>query len=229
MATNTTDPQDELFDILDADGNPTGEVKPRGLVHRDGDWHRGLHVWVYGFDSEGVPFMLFQRRSMSKDTWPGKLDVAVGGHFGAGEELRDALREAEEEIGLAATVDDLTLLGRRFIEDHGATYIDREINEVFALRSNMLLGEYRQHPDEVDAVVAIPLAELVRLFNDEAGIIMAREVRRNGAQQTIEIRPSDFAGDRNDYRDAALRAVMALAEGMQPTPFLLRAVRHQSL
>ena len=37
----------------------------------------------------------------SKDTWPGALDVAVGGHLRAGETLAEAVREAEEEIGLA--------------------------------------------------------------------------------------------------------------------------------
>lgn len=27
----------ELFDVLDANGEKTGQVKPRHLVHRDGD------------------------------------------------------------------------------------------------------------------------------------------------------------------------------------------------
>ena len=102
--TTTTDPQDELFDVLDAEGNLTGISKPRGEVHRDGDWHRGLHIWVYGFDPDGTPFMLFQRRSKTKDTWPGKLDVAVGGHYRAGESLAETLRETEEEIGLTTSV-----------------------------------------------------------------------------------------------------------------------------
>ena len=41
---------DELFDVVDAGGNLTGIVKRRGDVHRDGDWHRAIHVWVIGVD-----------------------------------------------------------------------------------------------------------------------------------------------------------------------------------
>src|SRR5215203_3294193 len=68
--SQTTDPQHELFDILDAEGRPTGERKARWQVHRDGDWHAAMHIWVYGVRDDDVTFMLFQRRSLSKDTWP---------------------------------------------------------------------------------------------------------------------------------------------------------------
>ena len=102
----TTDPQDELFDVLDENGCPTGARKARGAVHRDGDWHGALHIWVGGIATGGRPFALFQRRSRSKDTWPGALDVAVGGHLRAGETLADAIREAEEEIGLVVAMED---------------------------------------------------------------------------------------------------------------------------
>lgn len=218
----TSDPQHELFDILDADGNPTGEVKARGLVHRDGAWHRGLHVWVYGIDGDGKPFVLFQRRSMGKDTWPGKLDVAVGGHFGAGEALSDTLRETEEEIGLVASADELIPLGRRFIEDFGATYTDRELDEVYALRCDRSLEDYVQHPEEVDGVVAIGLADLDGLFQGRRDTISAREVQRDGATRQIDIRMEDFAGNRVTYRNAAVKGIQALVNREQPQPFVIR-------
>ena len=98
-AAPTTDPQDERFDLYDENGIPLGIAKSRGAVHRDGDWHRSLHLWVWGIGEDSAPFVIFQRRSMTKDTWPGALDVAVGGHFRSGESLAETLREAEEEIG----------------------------------------------------------------------------------------------------------------------------------
>ena len=89
-------PVDELLDVLDDNGNPTGERKPRSAVHLDGDWHRALHLWVV---REGH-LVVLQRRAADKDLEPLKLDVTVGGHYRAGELFVDVLREAEEEIGL---------------------------------------------------------------------------------------------------------------------------------
>ena len=109
----TTDAQDELFALLDADGEPTGAVKQRWQVHRDGDWHGALHIWVGGVGEDGVPFVLLQRRSATKDTFANALDVAVGGHLRAGETLDESLREAEEELGLPVTPADAVRLGRR--------------------------------------------------------------------------------------------------------------------
>ena len=37
---------EEEFDVLDAKGRPTGRAKARSAVHRDGDWHAAVHVWV---------------------------------------------------------------------------------------------------------------------------------------------------------------------------------------
>src|SRR5215211_8527831 len=89
----------ERFDVVNADGTPTGRTKARRDVHRDGDWHRAVHVWIAGIGRDGEPFLLFQRRGPEKDTWPNRLDETVGGHYRAGEQLRDSLREVEEEIG----------------------------------------------------------------------------------------------------------------------------------
>lgn len=36
----------ELFDIRTPQGAPTGDVKERSAVHRDGDWHGTDHIWL---------------------------------------------------------------------------------------------------------------------------------------------------------------------------------------
>jgi hypothetical protein len=41
--------------------SPLGVSKPRGAVHRDGDWHRSVHVWLTDGSS-----LLLQRRSAHK-------------------------------------------------------------------------------------------------------------------------------------------------------------------
>jgi isopentenyldiphosphate isomerase len=158
----------EPFDVLRADGTPTGRVKPRAQIHRDGDWHRALHVWVAGCDEAGEPFLMVQRRSRQKDTWPGRYDATVGGHYRAGELLTDTLREVEEEIGIAVALEALRPLGVRLCSnEREAGIIDREIQDVFLLRDDRPLTAYRPHPAELAALVRFPLATLIPFLAGE--------------------------------------------------------------
>ncbi len=148
----------ELLDVLDAAGLPTGRTKERAAVHKDGDLHRTLHVWVVK-DAANV---LLQRRAARKDLEPGKLDVAVGGHFSAGETLPDALREVEEELGFR--VGELVYLetarvGRTSPEVHAP-----ELQESFLLRRDAPLTSYALNPDEVEVLYEVPLSGAVALF-----------------------------------------------------------------
>lgn len=56
-------PPSSGFDIYTAKGVPTGETKPRGSVHRDGDWHRSVHVWLVDREKQVVAL---QKRSPNK-------------------------------------------------------------------------------------------------------------------------------------------------------------------
>jgi isopentenyldiphosphate isomerase len=163
---------DELFDIYDAHANPTGAVKRRADVHKDGDWHRAIHVWVLGEDTDG-PWIMFQRRGLGKDTWPGELDCTVGGHIGTGETIEDAYREIHEEIGITIAPDQLRYVGRRMaVSEEPGLHIDHEIQEVFFVRDDRPLLEYRPNQDELDSLVRLPLEPLLDLLSgDRASIV----------------------------------------------------------
>jgi isopentenyldiphosphate isomerase len=154
--------RDELFDVLDSFGVPTGETKPRSLVHRDGDWHRSFHLWII---KDGT-HVLLQRRSHKKDLEGGKLDVTVGGHFGAGETLLEVVREVEEEIGLKVGLKDLHYLETRQGVRHYEQAIDREFVDVYALRCDQGLDEYFIQCDEVSVLYEVPLEGAIELYRD---------------------------------------------------------------
>lgn len=216
----STDPQDEEFDLLDAYGHPLGVRKRRGDVHRDGDWHAAMHLWVGGVGAGG-PFVLFQRRSLTKDTCPGFLDVAVGGHLRAGESFAETAREAEEEIGLAVGLESLVRIGRRFMGQPGDR--DRELQEVFAVRSDLPLAAYVLHPEEVDGIAAAGLEAALALFRRETDEIAATEVARDGRTRRASMRVADFAGhDREAYAILALEGLAAVVAGHDPVPFEIR-------
>jgi isopentenyldiphosphate isomerase len=89
---------DELFPIVDNEGNVIGE-ELRSVCHNGRSMllHPVVHLHV--LNSSGELFL--QKRSMNKDIQPGKWDTSVGGHVDPGESVEDALlREAFEELGL---------------------------------------------------------------------------------------------------------------------------------
>jgi isopentenyldiphosphate isomerase len=98
---------DELLDIVDEQGVPTGETVLRSIAHNTGILHRTVHVWIT--NSEGQ--VLLQQRSFSKPNGPGEWDIAAGGHIKAGVEPIDgALEEAKEELGLEFVTSQLKLI-----------------------------------------------------------------------------------------------------------------------
>jgi isopentenyldiphosphate isomerase len=162
----------EPFDVITADGKPTGRVKSRAEVHRDGDWHRAIHVWVAGVDVGGAPFLMLQRRSPHKDTWPGRFDATVGGHYRAGETLVETVREIQEEIGIVTELKNLRPLGIRVCANEAQPGIsDREIQDVFLLRDDRPLEDFRPNPAELAALIRFPLETLVPFLAGETAEI----------------------------------------------------------
>lgn len=158
---------EERFDIVTSDGRMTGRTKARREVHRDGDWHRSIHVWVYGI-AAAQPFLLMNQRGLDKDTWPGVLDATVGGHLAAGETAEDAFREVEEEIGFPADPQKLDWIGTRLCSaERVPDIIDRELQDTFLYRNDRPLAEYRPNPAELEGLVQLSLSDALRLFADD--------------------------------------------------------------
>lgn len=156
---------EERFDLINPDGTLTGVSKARSLVHRDGDLHRSTHIWV--MTQENPPALLLQKRSMAKDTFPGRWDVSAAGHITAGDvSLPSAERELMEELGISVTAatDGTTNVAvwlekafeahacnRGETEKHGK-FIDNELQDVYILRrdTDVTLHELVLQKEEVE-------------------------------------------------------------------------------
>ena len=51
----------ELFDVVDENGMPTGEIIERSEAHRLGKPHRTSHVWIVRKKGERVEILLQKR------------------------------------------------------------------------------------------------------------------------------------------------------------------------
>lgn len=99
----------ELWDVLTAEGKPTGRTMVRGgNAIRSGEYHLVVHIWPlndYGS-------ILIQKRTKTKRLMPG-IWAATGGAAIAGESsITAAARELGEELGIKVSPDDLRLVKR---------------------------------------------------------------------------------------------------------------------
>lgn len=161
----------EYFDVLDSNGNKTGQTKLRQEVHRDGDWHKTVHIWIVNDKNE----ILLQKRSPNKDLNPSKWDISSAGHLSAGESsLEGAVREIKEELGIEVTKDCLQLLATLKRESrHSLTFINKEFKDIYLLRFSVDVSKVQLQVDEVSEIkyVSIPAIKQMIMKNDSTLIM----------------------------------------------------------
>lgn len=205
---------EERFDLYDDEGRPLGISKARSLVHRDGDWHRAIHLWIVRADGR----LVFQQRSRHKDTMPGLLTASVGGHYAAGEQLRDVLREAQEELGYDVGADELIALGLWRCEDvlNDPGVIDREWQDVFFWPLDLPLIAFHPDPVEVSSLVEVSPRDLLQLLNGQRPDVPATRLRV-GTDAIVgdRVAPDAFVPSR-DYHARVAAAALVYAAGGEP-------------
>ena len=126
----------EMLPVVEEDGIVIAQAS-RSYCHSGS---RLLHPVVHLHIIDRFGRIYLQRRSPSKELYPGFWDTAVGGHVTYGETAEEALyREAEEELGL-----------RRFIPQPLGSYVwetarDREFVLMWAA-----VGSFELSPDAAE-------------------------------------------------------------------------------
>jgi isopentenyldiphosphate isomerase len=158
----------ETFDILDCRGMKTGETISRDEAHRAAAWHGAFHCLII-YEREGRAHVLFQKRSVLKKIAPGKFDVSVGGHYGAGEDAAAAgPREIREELGLDVKYNELLPLGRRvFVYCFTPGVTELEFQDVFLLPRNVQPEDITLQEEEVDGLLEMDIESGIKLFSSE--------------------------------------------------------------
>ena len=145
---------DECFDIVNEQNEVVGQEK-RQIVHKTGLWHRGVHVFLFTADRR----LLIQKRSQTRDKFPGTLDCSVSEHLKPGESyLAGAIRGLHEELG----VGDIPLTRLvQFKMNYGPN--DNEFSEVFEGTFDDAT-QITVDPHEVDGVAFHTIRELEKMM-----------------------------------------------------------------
>jgi isopentenyl-diphosphate Delta-isomerase len=147
---------DELFDVVDLDDRVISQA-PRREVHARKLLHRAIHILVHDLDGH----LFLQRRSMSKDTFPGCWDSSCSGHVDAGEDyLVAARRELGEELGWYDTSQPL----RPLLKLQASPETGHEFIQIFLM--GPLSGPFELHPEEISEGRWIVPGELDVLINE---------------------------------------------------------------
>lgn len=96
----------ELWDLLDAERNPTGKTLERGKPIPKGYYHIIIEVWTMLPDGR----LLLTKRHPDKPMFPGMWEGTAGSVVAGESSLQGAIRELSEETGLCALPEQMRLL-----------------------------------------------------------------------------------------------------------------------
>ena len=155
----------EILDIVDENGEPTGDTIDRETAHNKGIRHRTAHVWIFR-ERGGRVQVLLQKRADNKDSYPGCYDISSAGHIPAGVDyIPSALRELKEELGVSAKADELIYCGIRYIRSDdvffGKEFHDRQISKIYALWKDLDESDLVLQKEEVSCVLWIDFDKCV--------------------------------------------------------------------
>ena len=167
----TQNPAEELVAIVDETNRPLGAVTRR-IMRQQRLIHRATYILV--LNTEGSLFI--QKRSKSKDIYPGHWDIAAGGVVLAGEDYETAaLRELHEELGIKAKA--LDYLFDHYFEDEA----NRVWGRIYTCRHN---GPFILQAEEIDHGRFLPPAEVTMLHQTEPvtpdGLLILERVLAGG-------------------------------------------------
>ena len=150
----------ELLDVLDEEGNPTGKVEDKDVIHDTGLWHKEVAVLIQNEKGE----YLIQKRAETKKQGPNKWGLTAG-HVDAGETYENAIvREIKEEIGIDVKLEDLKPLGifKQKYESEKTT--NNNYTKYYHYKTNRKIEEYTIQYEELSELKYITLTELKRIL-----------------------------------------------------------------
>lgn len=163
---------EELIDVLDENGNKTGEILTREQIHKKGLCHRIVVIAII----DAKRNILMQQRSKNKAKNPEKWDLAAARHVSSGQTSTEAaIRETLEEVGIKINERELEhIFTYRNKENVEEDYIDNQIYDCYIVKRDKIdLKDIKMQESEVEQVKLCNLKEFNQII--ENGNIVERD------------------------------------------------------
>ncbi|MGH3835296.1 MAG: NUDIX hydrolase [Pseudonocardiaceae bacterium] len=174
-----------LIDIFDDRYQHIG-TREKTTAHREALWHRTFSCLAINPTHRTV---LLQKKSPDRYSFerPDYADITVGGHYHAGEDIPDGVREVHEELGLPVSYTDLQPLGiRQTAVTLAPDYIEREFQHWHLLPLNVELTDIPLADAEVAGLVELDLTHALDLAADTRPNAPARYATRSPEGMTYQ-------------------------------------------
>lgn len=161
-------PTMELIEVLDENGQKTGQILDKEIIHQNGLWHREVAVWI--FNSKGET--LVQRRAASKKMNPNQIGLCAG-HVPKNEDSITAMiREISEELGIQIEPKSLNfLITEKKEKSFPNGLVNRIFNDVYYLIIDREISKFKIQKEELSEIFWIDYMNLKeRIFNNDPEI-----------------------------------------------------------
>lgn len=168
--------KEEIWDILDEDGNITGKTMVSGdnLAWQAGIYHQGADVWIINSENK----ILIQKRAPEKRLEP-NVWAMTGGSVIKGESSLETLkREVKEELGIELKIDNAIKIKHY---KTGNVWLDE-----YLVKQDIDLSKIIMQKEEVSDVKFVSFDEIEKLYEENYFMKNRWEFVRDEIKKYIE-------------------------------------------
>lgn len=188
---------DHLVDIFDENYNYVG-TELKSIAHQKGLWHRVFTCIIVNKEKNTI---YFQKKVSGRYVFnrPDYIDITVGGHYMAGENIETGKREIEEETGFCIDFEDLVDLGvRQSSFSAESKYFANEFQHLFLLDKDCKLEDFCSIGNEVKGMVEVDIDGMLSMLLAELPSVKGRygyNINGNYTEQEIVLTLNDIVPD----------------------------------
>lgn len=150
--------EQEVLDIYNEDGLPTGKRIFRGNPVKNGEYTLSVHMFIY--NSKGM--FILQKRSKKKKSLPGIWGVTCGAVASGEDSITAGIREAKEELGLELERDQFV-----FVEKIKRRY---GFVDIYFVKAKFDINKCILQSDEVESIKLSSPKELLNIIMSSPNI-----------------------------------------------------------